>query len=76
MWSSAGMAHHGVANPLDAVRVSTRARLAGLMLAWLCVVCLRSVAAAATVRLVRGCLGRLMVGLVCVGSVALLPVVV
>ena len=26
--------------------------------------------------LVRGCLGRLMVGLVCVGSVALLPVVV
>ena len=34
------------------------------------------VAAAAAVWLVRGCLGRLMVGLVCVGSVALLPVVV
>ena len=33
-------------------------------------------AAAAAVRLVRGCLDRLMVGLVCVGSVALLPVVV
>ena len=33
------------------------------------------VAAAAAVWLVRGCLGRLMVGLVCVGSVALLPVV-
>ena len=32
-------------------------------------------AAAAAVWLVRGCLGRLMVGLVCVGSVALLPVV-
>ena len=31
------------------------------------------VAAAAAVWLVRGCLGRLMVGLVCVGSVALLP---
>ena len=34
------------------------------------------VAAAAAVLLVRGCLGRLMVGLVCVGSIALLPVVV
>ena len=34
------------------------------------------VAAAAAVWLVRGCLGRLMVGLVCVGPVALLPVVV
>ena len=34
------------------------------------------VAAAAAVWLVRDCLGRLMVGLVCVGSVALLPVVV
>ena len=34
------------------------------------------VAAAAAMWLVRGCLGRLMVGLVCVGSVALLPVVV
>ena len=33
------------------------------------------VAAAAAVWLVRGCLGCLMVGLVCVGSVALLPVV-
>ena len=34
------------------------------------------VAAAAAVWLVRDCLGRLMVGLVCVGSIALLPVVV
>ena len=36
----------------------------------------RQVAAAAAVWLVRGCFGRLMVGLVSVGSVALLPVVV
>ena len=42
VWSSAGVAHHGVANPLDAVPVSTRARLACLMLAGLRVVCLRS----------------------------------
>ena len=34
------------------------------------------VAAAAAVLLVRGRLGRLMVGLVCVGSIALLPVIV
>ena len=34
------------------------------------------VAAAAAVWLVRGCLCRLMVALVCVGSIALLPVVV
>ena len=34
------------------------------------------VAPAAAVWLVRGCRGRLMVGSVCVGSVALLPVVV
>ena len=34
------------------------------------------VAAAAAMWLVSGCLGRLMVGLVCVGSVALLPLVV
>ena len=33
------------------------------------------VSAAAAVWLVRGCLGRLVVGLVCVDSVALLPVV-
>ena len=33
-------------------------------------------AAAAAVWLVRGCLGSLMFGLVCVGSIALLPVVV
>ena len=38
-WSSAGVAHHGVAIPLDAVPVSTRARLAGLVLAGLRVVC-------------------------------------
>ena len=34
------------------------------------------VAAAAAVWLVCGCLGRLMVGLVCVAFVALLPVIV
>ena len=49
-------------------------------LVWCWPACLWSVygqvAAAAAVWLVRGCLGRLMVGLVCVGSVALLPVVV
>ena len=37
---------------------------------------LGQVAAAAAVWLVRGCLGHLMVGWVCVCSVALLPVVV
>ena len=37
-----GVAHHGAAFPLDAVPVSTRARLAGLVLAGLRVVCLRS----------------------------------
>ena len=41
-WSSAGVAHHGVANLMDAVPVSTRASLAGLVLAGLRVVCLRS----------------------------------
>ena len=49
-------------------------------LVWCWPVCMWSVhgqvAAVAAVWLVRGCLGRLMVGLVCVGSVALLPVVV
>ena len=37
-----GVAHHGVANPMDAIPISTRARLAGLVLAGLRVVCLRS----------------------------------
>ena len=37
-----GVAHHGVANPLCAVSVSTRARLAGLVFAGLRVVCLES----------------------------------
>ena len=36
----------------------------------------RQVAAAAAVLLIRGCLGRFMVSLVCVSSIALLPVVV
>ena len=36
------MAYHGVANPLDAVPVLTRAGLAGLVLAGLRVVCLWS----------------------------------
>ena len=49
-------------------------------LAWCWPACVWSVygqvAAAAAVLLVRGRLGRLMVGLVCVGSIALLPVVV
>ena len=37
-----GVAHHGVANLMDAVPVSTREHLAGLVLAGLRVVCLRS----------------------------------
>ena len=41
-WSLAGVAHHGVTNSLDAIPVSTRARLAGLVLAGLRVVCLWS----------------------------------
>ena len=49
-------------------------------LVWCWPACVRSVygqvAAAAAVLLVRGRLGRLMVGLVCVDSIALLPVVV
>ena len=76
VWSSAGVAHHGVANPLDAVPVLTRARPAGLVLAGLRVVCLRSSGGCSC-----GVVGvwlpwPLMVGLACVGSVALLPVVV
>ena len=35
VWSMVGVAHHGVANPLDAVTVSTLAYLAGLVLAGL-----------------------------------------
>ena len=42
VWSLAGVAHHGVAKPLDAVSVATRACLAGQVLAGLRVVCLRS----------------------------------
>ena len=49
-------------------------------LVWCWLACVWSVygqvAAAEAALLVRGCLGRLMVGLVCVGSIALLPVVV
>ena len=42
VWSSAGVAHHGVAYPSDANPVWTRARLAGLVLAGLRVFCSRS----------------------------------
>ena len=42
IWSPAAVAHHGAANPMDAVPVSTCACLAGLVLAGLHVVCLRS----------------------------------
>ena len=42
VWSSAGVAHHGIANPWDAVPVSTLACLAGLVLAGLRAVCLLS----------------------------------
>ena len=42
IWSPAGVAHHSAANPMDAVPVSTRACSAGLVLAGLRVVCLRS----------------------------------
>ena len=41
-WSPLGVAHHGAAIPLGAVPVSTRARLAGLVLAGLRVVYLWS----------------------------------
>ena len=42
VWSSAGVAHHGVANPWDAVPVLTLACLAGLVLAGLRAVSLSS----------------------------------
>ena len=42
VWLSAGVAHHGVANPWEAVPVSTLACLAGLVLAGLRAVCLLS----------------------------------
>ena len=42
LWSLAGMAHHGVASPEDAVWVLTLAYPAGLVFAGLRVVCLRS----------------------------------
>ena len=40
VWSSAGVAHHGYADLLEAVAVSTPACLAGWMFAGLRVVCL------------------------------------
>ena len=42
VWSSAGVAHHGVATPWDAVPFSTVACPAGLVLAGLRAVCLLS----------------------------------
>ena len=36
VWSSAGVAHHGVADPRDAVPVPILARLAGLVLVMDC----------------------------------------
>ena len=70
-----GVAHHGVAIPLDAFPVSTRARLDGLVLAGGVWSVYGHMPAAAAVWSVRGCRGRLMVGWVRVGSVALLPVI-
>ena len=76
VWSSAGVAHHGLAP-----QVGRRSRcdlcMPGFFTSWSAYVwsVYSQVAAAAAVWLVRGCLGRLLVGLVCVGSVALLPVV-
>ena len=61
-----GVAHQGVADPSDAVPVSTHACLASLVLAGL-----RVVVAAAVVLLVQGCLSRPMAGLFAVGSLAL-----
>ena len=75
-WSSAGVAHRGVANPMDAVPVSTRARLAGLVLAGLRVVCLPSSGGCSCGVVGARLSWHLMVGLVCVVFVALLPVVV
>ena len=75
-WLSAGAGHHCVTNPWDAVPVSTRARLAGSVLAGLRVVSLRSSGGCSCGVVGLRCLGRLMVGLVCMGSIALLLVVV
>ena len=58
---------------MDAVPVSTRACLVGLVLVGLRVVCLRSSGGCSCGVVGAGCPARLMVGLVCVGFVALLP---
>ena len=63
VWSSAGMAHHGVTSPWYAVPVSTLACLAGLVLAGLRAVCLLSGRFSAEVWLVPSCVSRLMVSL-------------
>ena len=42
VWSSVGVAHHGVANPVDALHVLSLARPAGSVLACLRVICSRS----------------------------------
>ena len=72
-----GVAHHGVANQLGAVSVSTRARLAGSALDGLRVVCLQS-SGGCTCGVVGARLSWLPHGRpgLCLGSVALLPVVV
>ena len=70
-----GAANHGVTNPLKPYPF----RPVHAWLVWCWPACMwsvyRQVAAAAAVLLVCGRLGRLRVGLVCVGSIALLPVV-
>ena len=70
VWSPADVAHGVVANPWDAVPVSTLACLAGLILASLRVVCLWFFFSSA-VWLVPGYVTRLMVGLCVVGSIGL-----
>ena len=76
IWSSVGPAHHGAANTMDAVPVSTRACLAGLVLSGLLVVCLRASGGRSCGVVGARLSGRLMVGFVCVGFVAPLLVVV
>ena len=73
VWSPAGVAHHVVANPWNAVPVSTLACLAGWVVAGLRAVCSLSGRFSAAVWSVPGCVSRLMVGLCVVGLIALQP---
>ena len=73
LWSSAGVAHHGVVDLLDAVPVSTLACLGRLRLANGRVVCLWSGRCFWSGCVVHRFVSRLMVGLSAVASFALHP---